>query len=385
MNSREATIALNMLPKIGPVRVQRLLAAFGSPEAILTAPISNLIRVQGIGNELAATIHGWENTIDLTRELDEAKARNLTIITQEDAVYPDPLREIYDPPLAFYVWGELKESDKHAIAIVGSRKTSNYGRETAHQLSHHLAASGQTIVSGMARGIDTFAHQGAVAANGRTVAVIGSGLGQIYPPENMPLAEKIADGFGAVISEFPIHMPPSKKTFPMRNRIVAGWSHSTIVVECPKWSGSIITANLAIDMGKNLYAVPGPINRPTSAGCNQLIRDGATLITSAHDVIEDLSSLPLGLFTPETPQKQKKSNSSPPDNTTPAPPTLQLSDTESTILEHLTVEELTLDQLSQLTSLSIPALMTNLLTLEVKRLIRQLPGARYTIRQPEII
>ncbi len=370
MTNREATIALNMLPKIGSVRVRKLLELLGSAESILKAPVNTLTKVSGIGNETANLINNWEDHIDLTQELSEAASRDLTIVTEEDESYPAPLRNMYDPPLALYVWGKLSSRDNHAISMVGSRKTSNYGRETARKLALQLASAGLTIISGMARGIDTYSHEGAIASgkNGRTIAIIGSGLGQIYPPENMALAEKIASSHGAVISEFPIHIPPSKKTFPMRNRIVAAWSEATLVVECPQWSGSMITANLATEMGKPIYAVPGQIDRPTSAGCNHLIREGATLVTKAEDILDDMSTLPL-LDIPHHEPLEKS-----------APDLSTLSDVETLVYEKLSAEEITIDQLVSATQLKMPALLPALLTLEMKKLITQLPGPRYKTR-----
>jgi DNA processing protein len=370
MNNREATIALNMLPKIGPVRVRRLLELLGSADEILKAPLNTLTRASGIGAETAKIINHWEDHIDLTKELDEAKSRDLSIITEEDEEYPAPLRNMYDPPLALYIWGTLSPRDNHAISIVGSRKTSNYGRETARKLALQLASAGLTIVSGMARGIDTYAHEGAIASgkNGRTIAVLGSGLGQIYPPENMALAEKIATSHGAIVSEFPIHQAPDKKTFPMRNRIVAAWADATLVVECPMWSGSMITANLATEMGKPIYAVPGPIDRPTSAGCNHLIREGATLVSKAEDILDDLSALPLI----DMPHREPLD--------IPEIDLTSLSETESLIYQHLSAEEITIDQLVAVTQLKIPALLPALLTLEMKKIITQLPGPRYKTR-----
>ena len=370
MTNREATIALNMLPKIGPVRVRRLLELLGSAQAILKAPIDTLTRVTGIGNETAKIITGWQDLIDLTKELKEAKTRNISIITEVDESYPAPLRNMYDPPIALYVWGNLSPRDNHSISIVGSRKTSNYGRETARKLSLQLASAGLTIISGMARGIDTYAHEGAIASgeHGRTIAVLGSGLGQIYPPENMALAEKIAASHGAIVSEFPINQPPDKKTFPMRNRIVAAWANATLVVECPKWSGSMITANLATEMGKPIYAVPGPIDRPTSAGCNHLIREGATLVTKAEDILDDLSALPLIDIPHHAPSEPQT-----PDLST-------LSETEHLVYQQLSSEEITIDQLVTATQLKMPILLPALLKLEMKKMIQQLPGPRYKIR-----
>ena len=363
MTPREALVALNMLPHIGPVRVRRLMDHLGSPEAILTSSISQLIEVQGIGNETARLIREWEESVDLSKELQDVKERGLHIITQYDASYPDVLRNSYDPPLVLYVWGEVKEMDTHALAIVGSRKTSHYGTQTARQFAFQLAGSGLTIVSGLARGIDTHAHEGAIAAKGRTIAVIGSGLGQIYPPENMPLAEKIAHGHGAVVSEFPLNTPPSKKTFPMRNRIVAAWSKAVLVVECPEWSGARITANLAGDLGKTIYAVPGPIDRPTSAGCHALIREGATLVTKGVDILDDLSMLPLQ----DTISTKSETH----------PALANLDGHELLIFESLKSEGTRIDEILSLTKLPLPQVNATLLKLEIQGVVKQLSGGRF--------
>ncbi|MBK1830165.1 DNA-protecting protein DprA [Verrucomicrobiaceae bacterium R5-34] len=364
MNTREAIIALNMLPKIGPVRVRRMLDQFGSAEKILTADTNSLMRVDGIGSETAEIIRDWENRIDLSQELAEVERRGLSIVTQEDAEYPEALKLSYDPPLVLYVWGSILEIDRHALAIVGSRKTSHYGTQTARQFAFQLASSGMTIVSGLARGIDSHAHEGAIAAkNGRTIAVIGSGLGQIYPPENMALAERIADGRGAVVSEFPLNTSPSKKTFPMRNRIVAAWSQAVVVVECPEWSGARITANLAGEMGKTIYAVPGQIDRPTSAGCNALIREGATLVTGGHDILDDISTLPL------------REASHPQETPTVSLPSL--TGAEQKIYAALENESLLMDDILTATGLPLPEINATLLKLEIMGLVKQMGGSRF--------
>ena len=365
MTSREALVALNMLPKIGPIRVRRLMERFGAAEPILRAPTSQLISVEGIGPETAGVIHGWENRIDLASELREAEERGISIITQEDSTYPEALRQSYDPPLLLYVWGELTEADRHAIAIVGSRKTTHYGIQTARQFAFQLAASGMTIISGLARGIDTHAHEGAVAAKGRTIAVIGSGLGQIYPPENMDLAGKITAGHGAVVSEFPLNTTPSKQTFPMRNRIVAAWPQAVLVVECPEWSGARITANLAAELGKPVHAIPGPIDRPSSAGCHALIREGATLVTKGQDILDDLSVLPPGSIAL-------------PDRETPPRPPLEPS--AQSVINALQNGPAPVDELLHTTTLPLPEINVQLLKLEIQGLIKQLPGNRYTLK-----
>jgi DNA processing protein len=274
MTRTEAYLALNLLPKIGPVRVRRLLEVFGSPERILTAKSREILDVEGFGVDLAETVAGWESRIDLSRELRRIKEEGLSLITLEDALYPKLLKRIYDPPTVLYVRGQLTERDQNALAIVGSRHTTQYGLATSKKIAFQLAYAGYTVISGLARGIDTAAHEGALASKGRTVAVIGAGLGKLYPPENAALAERIAQQ-GAVVSEFPVDYPPDRQSFPLRNRIVSGWSCGVIVTEAPSRSGALITAQQAAEQGRTVYAVPGNIVRPSSHGCNRLIQEGA--------------------------------------------------------------------------------------------------------------
>lgn len=364
MSPLEAYVTLNMLPKIGPVRVRRLIDAFGSPEKILHAPVSGLVRVDGIGPETAGILHKWRDHVDPAAEIKEAGERGLTLLTAADEDYPAPLREVYDAPLVLYVWGKLEARDKHAIGIVGSRRASHYGTTATKKLGYQLAQAGFTVISGLARGIDTAAHEAALAAGGRTIAVIGSGLGKLYPPENFALAEKIAAGNGAVVSEFPLATAPSKQTFPMRNRIVAAWSRALLVVESPVWSGSLITANLATEYGRPVYAVPGQIDKPSSAGCNQLIRDGATLVTDASHILDDLGGLPFARPIAEEPNPE-----------TPA-----LEGDEAAVFALLTSEEITVDRIIEATGLSTPAVTATLMKLEMRKLARAFPGFRYARR-----
>ncbi len=365
MSPAEAIITLNMLPKIGPIRVRRLLEAFGDSTAILGASKDKLLRVDSIGEETAVILHKWRDHADPTTEINEAKERGIYIITQDDSGYPAPLRDAYDPPLLLYVWGKLEDRDRHAIGIVGTRRATMYGRQVTKKFSYQLAHAGFTILSGLARGIDTAAHEGAIAANGRTIAVIGSGLAKLYPPENLGLAEKIAAGNGAVVSEFPLHTAPDKQTFPMRNRIVAAWSRAVLVAESPAWSGSLITANLASDYGKPVFAVPGPIDKPTSAGCNQLIRDGATLVTDACHILDDLGDLPFA----RKPALPGESSTNP-----------QLPEEEAKILAALGSDESTADRLVEVTGLSAATVSSTLMKLEMRRLVRAMPGFRYVKR-----
>ncbi len=362
MTRTEAYLVLNLLPKIGPVRVRRLLEVFGSPERILAAKAHEILRIEGFGRELAETISGWEASIDLSRELRRIGEMELTILTQEDALYPPLLREIHSPPLVLYVWGELIEKDRNAIGVVGSRQASLYGLDAAKKMSFQMGYAGFTVVSGLARGIDTAAHEGALASKGRTIAVIGAGMGQLYPPENMGLAERIAKQ-GAVITEFPVDYPPDRQSFPLRNRIVAGWCSGLLVVEAPVRSGSLITANQATEMGRAVYAVPGNIDRPTSAGCNKLIQQGAKLVMDGGDILDDL----MVLF-PTVPRAPKLEAPTLPSN---------LSADEEAVFAALGTEQSHIDQITARCGLSSASVSSTLMRLEMKRLVRPLPGLRY--------
>jgi DNA processing protein len=365
MTAQEAIITLNLLPKIGPIRVRRLLEALGDPTSILRAPKDRLMRVDGIGEETAKILCAWQDHADPTSEIREAAERGIAIVTQDDPDYPAPLRNAYDPPLLLYVWGKLEPRDRHAIGVVGSRRATTYGTHTTKKLSFQLAQAGFTIISGLARGIDTAAHEAAVAANGRTIAVIGSGMAKLYPPENLHLAEKIADGHGAVVSEFPLHTAPDKQTFPMRNRIVAAWSRALLVVECPAWSGSLITANLASEYGKPIFAVPGPIDKPSSAGCNQLIRDGATLVADASHILDDLGDLPFA----RTPSPAEPASALP-----------ELPPEEAAVFAAVTTEEAAVDRIIEHCGLPAHVVTATLMKLEMRRLVRAFPGFRYARR-----
>ena len=367
MTEAEALIALNQLPKTGPVKIRRLIEHFGSAAKTLQQPNTSLQQVQGIGPDSAKLIADWESHTDPTSELTLAKERNIQILTQEDEDYPAALRDSYDAPVILYVWGKLEERDLHSIGIVGSRKLTHYGREAARKFSFQLAGAGLTVISGLARGIDTAAHEGAIAAKGRTIGVLGSGLMQVYPPENLGLAEKIADGHGAIISEFPLQTPPDRQTFPQRNRIVAHWSRALLVVECPSRSGSLITANLANEAGRQIYAVPGPIDRPTSGGCHDLIRDGATLVTDGSQILDDFSHL--NFPTPAD------------DEPRPVETYLDLSDEENAVLKALAHDDHAIDEIVNATQLPSHKISVILMKLELRNLVLTLPGQRFKRRR----
>jgi DNA processing protein len=359
MTPTEACIALNMLPTMGPVRLRKLLEVFGTPDSVLAARRDALRAVEGIGNDVADQIVRWESIVDLPAELERIRQFGANVITAESPLYPRQLREIHAPPIVLYVWGELSERDQHAIAVVGSRRTTHYGMESAKKLSYQLAYAGLTVISGLARGIDTAAHQGALAAKGRTIAVIGSGLLKLYPPENAALAEKIRNGNGAIVSEFSMEIEPDRQTFPMRNRIISGWSHGILVVEAGLNSGALITVSQALEQGRSVYAVPGHINAPSAQGSNRLIQQGAKLVMDASDLLDDLQ-----ILLPET----KPS----PDAAVRALPLLTAD--ERCVYDAIETTETSIDAIATKSKLPNGTVSSTLLRLELKRLVKQLPG-----------
>ncbi len=384
MTETEACIALNMIAGVGPARMRALLEIFHTPPRILAAGKSALAAVTGVGPETAAAIANWESTVDLGAELQRIADFGARVITREAAEYPAPLREVENAPFLLYVWGDLRAEDARAIGMVGSRNVTHYGTDTAKKLSYQFALAGYTVVSGLARGIDTAAHMGALAAKGRTVAVIGSGLGKLYPPENLGLAEKIAQS-GAVVSEYPIERPADRQTFPYRNRIVAGWGKALIVAEAGLNSGALITANQAIEQGRPVYAVPGQIDRPTSAGSNRLIRQGAQLITCADDVLEDLQTL-FPASRRELPRAVENMElgleTAPRERVAPSAPELapKLSHDETLVATALEAGDLSMDEIVAATRLPSYKVSGTLTLLEMKRVVRALPGQRYARR-----
>src|SRR6267143_813679 len=359
MNPTEACIALNMLPTVGPVRLRKLLEVCQEPQQILAAKRNELRNVEGIGNEVADQISNWQSTIDFSAELQRIRDFGATVITQESPSYPPPLREIHAPPIVLYVWGELHERDHHAIGVIGARRTTHYGTESAKKLAYQLAYAGLTVISGLARGIATAAHQGALAANGRTIAVIGSGLSKLYPPENRALAEKICNANGAIVSEFSMEIEPDRQTFPMRNRIISGWSHGILVIEAGVNSGALITASQALEQGRAVYAVPGHINAPSAIGSNRLIQQGAKLVMDANDILDDLQ-----ILLPET-------RPSPQAAARPLPP---LSEDERRVYHAIEATETPIDDIATKCNLPSATVSSTLLAFELKRRVKQLPG-----------
>ncbi len=297
---------------------------------MLRASRQQLLQVRSLGEETAQAIANWEKTIDLDAELKRIAEFGCRIVTQLEAEYPELLRQIYDPPVVLYVKGQLLPKDKNAVAMVGSRMTTHYGIEVARKLGFQLAYLGVTVVSGGARGIDSAAHQGALAGKGRTIVVLGTGINLVIPPENAKLFEQIAEN-GAVITQFPFNRPGDKQSFPIRNRIVAGMTLGTVVVEANLTSGALITANFANEYGRQVFAVPGRIDSPRSKGCHDLIKKGAKLCEGAEDILSEFEYL----FPP--------SNKPPSVAETGILPALELSQNEQMVYDTLSNEEVSID------------------------------------------
>jgi DNA processing protein len=339
------------------MRAKRLIERFGTLDRALVARESDLKTVQGIGTELARALANWESTTNFERERKWADELGLQIVTQADTAYPPSLLEIYDPPLCLYIKGKVPETWPRGIGVVGSRETSHYGLETAKKLSYQLAYAGVPVISGLARGIDTAAHLGALAAKGTTWAVLGCGLDKMYPPENDVLAAKIVESGGCLISELPLGTSPDKSTFPMRNRIVSGLSFGVLVIEAGKQSGALITARQALEQGRQVFAVPGRIDNPLAQGTHRLIKDGAKLVEGAEDVLAELEFL--------IPREQVATPRALPQNLTPE---------EEKVYAAIELDETPIDLITQKTGLPSGGVSSTLLRLEMKKLVRQLPG-----------
>jgi len=366
VDARDALVVLNLLEGIGPVRARQLLDFFGDAAKVLQSNRSALVRVKGIGDDLAGAIAQWRSTTDLAGELKCVEKFGARLVFQADDEYPELLREIYDPPIVLYVKGRLLPEDKNSIAMVGARRTTHYGQDTARKLSYQLAGRGITVVSGGARGIDSASHQGALSAMGRTIAVLGTGINIVYPAENAELYERIA-GNGAVITQFPFNRKGDKQSFPIRNRIVAGMTLGTVVVEADLKSGSLITANMAADNNRQVFAVPGRIDSPQSRGCHNLIRNGAALCENAEDILAEFEHLLPSQALGQT------------DDSNPVP-LANLTENEQTVLDILETTEQPIDTIIANSGLPTPTVSVALLGLEMKRLAKQLPGKLFARR-----
>ena len=288
MDEIRAALALQVIQDIGPAISRTLIDAFGPPSEIFRADYDRLLHIAGLGQKRAGKIVSFDEWHKVERIMEECRLKGINLSYYGDGEYPELLSQITDPPTVIFYKGALNPEDKYSISIVGSRRTTSYGRFVARYLSEGLSSMGFTIISGMARGIDSVSHTGALKKGGRTLAVLGSGIDVIYPPEGLDLYERIHRS-GAVISELPLGTPPNRENFPRRNRIISGLSIGVIIVEASKGSGTLITARSALDQNREVFAVPGNINSPNSYGTNELLKSGAKLVTRPEDVVEELS------------------------------------------------------------------------------------------------
>lgn len=378
-NSRDIEKWLKLIraDEVGPVTFGKLLKRFGSVDAVLGASAGSLMKVEGIGPVTAERIAASRDKFDSGAELELAARLGVWVVHFEDPRYPPGLRQIYDPPPVLYLKGTLDRVDNLAVGIVGSRRCSLYGQEQSARLAHLLAAAGFTIVSGMARGIDTAAHTGALAAQGRTLAVQGCGLSRVFPPENAKLFELIS-ACGACISELPLRAEPLAENFPPRNRIIAGLSLGTILIEAGLRSGAMITAKAALESNREVMAVPGKIDSPLSQGPHSLIKQGAKLIESVEDVMEALGYVgeQLKEHTALTAQETTAKVETPLFDASK----FNLKGPEKAIYDILSKEPLHLDQIIADTGLPAGTVNAGVVSLRLKGLIKQLPGNLFARR-----
>ncbi|WP_315852001.1 DNA-processing protein DprA [Tautonia rosea] len=360
-------LCLAMIPGIGPLTSRALLEHFGSAAKVLSASLSDLKRVPGVGPKLAEKIVSARRELDPEVELERCRQRGVRPIPFDDPEYPEPLRSIADPPALLYVRGTLLPTDSLAIALVGARKATPYGMRIAERLAGSLARVGLTVVSGLARGIDAAAHRGALRAGGRTIGVLGNGLGSIYPPEHAELAAEVAAS-GAVVSEQPMEQKPLAGLFPQRNRLIAGLCLGVVVVEAAPRSGSLSSAHHAMEQNREVFAVPGPIDSITSRGCHALIRDGARLVETVDDILEELGPLARAVSVSQEPEAPEVRH----------PAELSLTDHERAVLGHLDDLPRGIDELIVRTGLAPSQVMATMAILEMRRLIRRNAGNQFT-------
>jgi len=353
-------LRLTLIDGVGPRLYHLLLGRFGSPEAVFSAPESELLAVSGVGRRLAERLRNPPSLDDAKRLVEECTAAGIDILWPEHVRYPRLLKEIPDPPLVLFTRGELRTEDELAVAIVGTRHASTYGLKMAETLAAGLARTGVTIVSGLARGIDAAAHRGALAAGGRTIAVLGSGVQRIYPPEHTSLAEEIIAS-GAIMSEAPPHAPPHGGMFPQRNRIISGISLGVVIVEAGETSGALITARHAAEQNREVFAVPGRADSPNARGCNRLLRDGAKWVESAQDILDELGPLVQPVERPDGTVIHR-------------PVELKLSPLEQQVLQTVRTDPTPIDEVIAVTGLTASQVLATLSVLEMRRVIRRVGG-----------
>ncbi len=359
-------IGLSEVPEIGPITFRRLLSLYGDPAAVFGASLEELSGIEGVGEKRALNIKNFSAWREIEKQIKLLDRCNARVITYHAPDYPVMLRQVEDAPVILYVKGTITEEDRFSLAIVGSRKFTQYGKTVTEKLSSELARAGFTIVSGMARGIDTIAHTGSIVSGGRTIAVLGSGIDRPYPPENRGLMERIAVS-GCTVSEFPCGTGPNKEHFPRRNRLISGLSMGVVVVEAAPGSGALITASFALEQNREVFAVPGNITSSNSAGTNELIKKGAKLIQDTGDIIEELAPMLKGFV--RSPERSEGT----------------LTDEEKRLCDILTGEPLHIDVLSRELSLPSSKALATLLHLELKGIVRQADGKRFYLARQRAV
>lgn len=378
-------LTLKMIPGVGTTLFIRLLSRFGTPADVLRASEAALAEV--VGPKLAERIRAYRDVVDVGLQARLLEQYGGSLFTMDDSAYPLRLAEIYDPPLVLFTRGSLVEADHQAVALVGTRKPTAYGARMARNLAYELASRGITVVSGMAEGIDTAAHEGAMEAGGRTIAVLGCGVDIVYPPSNAELMHRIIQ-HGAVVSSFEMGVKPSKGHFPYRNRIISGLSMGTVVVEAPIGSGALITARNAAEQGREVYAVPGEAGAYNSRGPHALIREGAKLVETAQDILVELDI--------EAANRQPARATAPRDVVAPPPaprpaapatksaskpqPAANVTPLERAVLDVLHSDGSFVDEIAAAARMSVSEALSSLTMLELKGLVRQLSGKRFTPR-----
>ncbi|HBA26331.1 MAG TPA: DNA-protecting protein DprA [Nitrospinae bacterium] len=358
MDNKFYWIALNMVDEIGSITYQKLITHFGSPENIFSASKKELMEVDGIREKTANSIKSFRLEEEIKSELNRIEKSGVNVITTNDNDYPSSLKTIYAPPPVLYIKGKIIENDAIAVAVVGSRSPTTYGKLVTEKISMELSERDITIISGMARGIDSIAHKSAIVGGGRTIAVLGCGLNVIYPPENFKLMDEIIS-HGAAISEFPMSERPDKMNFPQRNRIISGLSLGTLIIEAAEKSGSLITARHAVEQGREVFAVPGSINSLKSKGTNRLIKSGAKLVEGAEDIIDEFPPDVRSFLRPV-----KKNKTEEPD----------LAGDEKYIFSLIDSESRHIDTIIEHSNLPVGIVSGILVKLELKGLIRQTSG-----------
>lgn len=353
-------IGLSYVPEVGPLLSKRLLASFGSPKDIFRADLNDLLSVEGMTRERAVNIREFSQWDVTEKALKRMQDSDITVIGYDDSRYPEPLRQMADAPVVLYMRGDYQPDDRFALAIVGSRRLSEYGEGVTLRIANELSRAGFTIISGMARGIDTLAHRSTLAAGGRTIAVFGSGPDICYPAENRGLMQKIISS-GCVLSEFAPGTEPRKEHFPRRNRLISGLSLGVLVIEATAKSGALITAQYALEQNKEVFAVPGRITSKNSEGTNRLIKQGARIVLDTEDIIEELAPMLKGFITRRDDVKQA------------------ISKEESRLCDMLTREPKHIDSLARETGMPSHEILNTLLSLELKGIARQSQGKRFSL------